>query len=122
MYMYVYDSGLHVHVRPEQGFGTSLSFPFPPFSLRLSFPSSPPYLPPSLYSSSSSLSLAQLSQVGVLSKAVGMGTYVDSQWGLAQFSLPSEVPCLCAFLPDRKSVIGEQHTAAGIPVKIVILS
>ena len=51
-------------------------------------------------------SLAQLSQVGVLSKAVGMGAYVDSQWGLAQFSLPSEVPCLCAFLPDKKSVVG----------------
>ena len=52
-------------------------------------------------------SLAQLSQVGVLSKAVGMGTYVDSQWGLAQFSLPSEVPCLCAFLPDKKSIVGQ---------------
>ena len=53
---------------------------------------------------------ALLSQVGVLSKAVGMGAYVDSQWRLAQFSLPSEVPCLCAFLPDKKSVVGMSDT------------
>ena len=114
-YMYMY-----VH---HKSFLVPLSLFFSPSFLSSSFllpysalPSSP------LHPSSSSLSLAQLSQVGMLSKAVGMGTYVDSQWGLAQFSLPSEVPCLCAFLPDRKCVIGEQHTAAGIPVKTAILS
>ena len=36
-----------------------------------------------------------------------MGPYVDSQWGLAQFSLPNESPCVCAFIGDKKSVVGE---------------
>ena len=36
-----------------------------------------------------------------------MGPYVDSQWGLAQFSLPNESLCVCAFIGDKKSVVGE---------------
>ncbi len=44
-----------------------------------------------------------LANVGLL----GMGSYVDSQWGVAQFSLPNESPCICAFVGDRKSVVGK---------------
>ena len=50
------------------------------------------------------LSLAQVG-IGQLSKTVG--TYVDSQWDCAQFVLPSEIPCLCFFISDTRSVIGE---------------
>lgn len=46
---------------------------------------------------------SSLAQVGLLSKAVG--TYMDSQWGMAQFSLTSESPCVCAFVGDKKSVV-----------------
>ncbi|XP_064403806.1 WD repeat domain phosphoinositide-interacting protein 4-like isoform X2 [Halichondria panicea] len=45
-------------------------------------------------------SLAQVSLLGMT-----MGPYVDSQWGLAQFSLPNESPCVCAFIGDKKSVV-----------------
>ena len=51
-----------------------------------------------------------LANVGLLS----MGSYVDSQWGVAQFSLPNESPCVCAFVGDRKSVIGE-WAVFGVP-------
>ena len=50
------------------------------------------------------LSLAQVG-IGQLSKTVG--TYVDSQWDCAQFVLPSEIPCLCFFTSDTRSIIGE---------------
>lgn len=36
-----------------------------------------------------------------------LGSYVDSQWGLALFSVPNESPCVCAFLGDRKTVVGK---------------
>lgn len=49
-------------------------------------------------------SLAQVG-IGQLSKTVG--TYVDSQWDCAQFALPSEIPSLCFFTLDTKSVIGK---------------
>jgi len=29
------------------------------------------------------------------------GTYVDSMWGVAQFSLSNESPCTCAFVGDK---------------------
>jgi len=51
------------------------------------------------------LPLCSLAQVSLLGMA--MGPYVDSQWGLAQFSLPNESPCVCAFTGDRNSVVGE---------------
>ena len=40
---------------------------------------------------------------------MAMGPYVDSQWGLAHFSLPNESPCVCAFIGDRKSVVGKSE-------------
>ena len=46
---------------------------------------------------------SSLANVGILR----MGSYVESQWGVAQFSLPNESPCICAFVGDRKSVVGE---------------
>ena len=49
--------------------------------------------------------LSSLAQVGVL--GISMGAYVESQWGVAQFSLPAEAPRVCAFVGDKKSVVGE---------------
>ena len=46
-----------------------------------------------------------LAQVGLLGMA--MGPYVDSTWGVAQFSVPNETPCMCAFIGDKKTVVGE---------------
>ena len=34
-----------------------------------------------------------------------LGQYVESQWGLANFTVPAECACLCAFGPGN-SVIG----------------
>ena len=34
-----------------------------------------------------------------------MSTYTNSQWGLAQFTLPKEGHCVCAF-SDNKSAVG----------------
>jgi hypothetical protein len=34
-----------------------------------------------------------------------LGQYVESQWALANFTVPSECPCICAFGPGN-SVIG----------------
>ena len=53
-----------------------------------------------------SFSLSSLAQVGLLG-AYTAGTYVDSMWGVAQFSLSNESPCMCAFVGDKKSVVGE---------------
>ena len=39
------------------------------------------------------------------------GTYVDSMWGVAQFSLSNESPCTCAFVGDKKSVVGKYWPA-----------
>ena len=50
--------------------------------------------------------LPSLAQVGLLG-AYTAGTYVDSMWGVAQFSLSNESPCMCAFVGDKKSVVGE---------------
>ena len=30
-------------------------------------------------------------------------------WGVAQFSLSNESPCMCAFVGDKKSVVGERR-------------
>lgn len=46
---------------------------------------------------------SSLAPVGML--GIRMGSYVESQWGVAQFSLPSETPCVCAFVGDKKSVV-----------------
>ena len=46
--------------------------------------------------------LCSLASVGLL----GVVSYMESQWGVAQFSLPNESPCICAFVGDRKSVVG----------------
>ena len=40
-----------------------------------------------------------------LSKMSFLGQYVESQWALANFTVPSECPCICAFGPGN-SVIG----------------
>ena len=40
-----------------------------------------------------------------LSKMSFLGQYVESQWALANFTVPSECPCICAFGPSN-SVIG----------------
>ena len=50
-------------------------------------------------------------QVGLLGRA--LGSYVDSQWGLALFSVPNESPCVCAFLGDKKTVVGEAIIQSG---------
>lgn len=35
-----------------------------------------------------------------------LGTYVESQWGLANFTVAAECACICAFGPSH-SVIGK---------------
>lgn len=35
-----------------------------------------------------------------------LGTYVESQWGLASFTVAAECACICAFGPGH-SVIGK---------------
>ena len=52
----------------------------------------------------SCLPFPSLSAVGLLSRAVS--SYTESQWGLAQFSLPKEGQCVCAF-SGSKSVVGQ---------------
>ena len=52
----------------------------------------PPPLPP--------FPLPSLAQVGLLG-AYTAGTYVDSMWGVAQFSLSNKSPCTCAFVGDK---------------------
>lgn len=42
----------------------------------------------------------RLAQVGLF------GAYGESLWGLAQFTLPTESSCLCAFGADNKSIVG----------------
>ena len=46
-----------------------------------------------------------LAQVGLL--GVAMVPYVDSTWGVAHFSVPNESPCMCAFVGDKKTVVGK---------------
>ena len=49
---------------------------------------------------------------------MAMGPYVDSQWGLAHFSLPNESPCVCAFIGDRKSVVGKYGAWNYLPLSL----
>ena len=35
-----------------------------------------------------------------------LGQYVESQWGLANFTVPAEQPCICAF-GSGSSVVGK---------------
>jgi len=37
-----------------------------------------------------------------------LGQYVESQWGLANFTVPAEQPCICAF-GSGSSVVGEYN-------------
>lgn len=53
-----------------------------------------------LTSSSTHLACFRLSKIGIL------GTYGDSQWALATFTVPPECACICAFGSNR-SVIGK---------------
>jgi len=41
-----------------------------------------------------------------LAKMGFLGQYVESQWGLANFTVPAEQPCICAF-GSGSSVVGE---------------
>ena len=41
-----------------------------------------------------------------LAKIGFLGQYVESQWGLANFTVPAEQPCICAF-GSGSSVVGE---------------
>ena len=59
----------------------------------------------SLYQTSFLYLYCSLAQVGLLGMA--MGPYVDSTWGVAQFSVPNETPCMCAFVGDKKTVVGK---------------
>jgi hypothetical protein len=36
-----------------------------------------------------------------------LGSYVESQWGLANFTVAAECACVCAFAPNN-AVIGER--------------
>ena len=47
-----------------------------------------------------SIDFNRLAQVGLF------GAYGESLWGLAQFTLPTESSCLCAFGADNKSIVG----------------
>ncbi|XP_046844608.1 WD repeat domain phosphoinositide-interacting protein 4-like [Xenia sp. Carnegie-2017] len=46
-----------------------------------------------------------LNKRSTLSKMAFLGQYVESQWALANFTIPSECPCICAFGPFPNSVI-----------------
>ncbi len=50
-------------------------------------------------------SLANVGLTQVLGKNVGT-SYIESQWDLTHFTVQSETPCVCGFLPNRKAVIG----------------
>lgn len=53
-------------------------------------------------------SVFSLAQVGISQLSKTVGTYIDSQWDCTQFTLPSEIPCLCTFTADTRSVIGRE--------------
>lgn len=44
-----------------------------------------------------------------LAKMGFLGQYVESQWGLANFTVPAELPCICAF-GSGSSVVGEYNS------------
>lgn len=54
----------------------------------------------------------RLPKVGFISQ------YSDSQWGVANFTVPAEVPCICAFSAQQntQSVIGK------IYIKVALLN
>ena len=44
---------------------------------------------------------------------------MDSMWGVAQFSLSNESPCTCAFVGDKKSVVGKCWPSTDIICPII---
>lgn len=51
-----------------------------------------------------------------LAKMGFLGQYVESQWGLANFTVPAELPCICAF-GSGSSVVGEYNSLQASHVK-----
>ncbi|CAB4023011.1 WD repeat domain phosphoinositide-interacting 4-like [Paramuricea clavata] len=45
-----------------------------------------------------------LNKRSTLSKMSFLGQYVESQWALANFTVPSECPCICAFGPGNSVI------------------
>ena len=35
-----------------------------------------------------------------------LGNYIESQWALANFTVPPECACICAFGSNKSSVVG----------------
>ena len=92
-----------IYANPLKHTHTCLKHNVLPLSLCYPLPSS--LLPPP--SSLNSLpSLPSLAQVGLLG-AYTAGTYVDSMWGVAQFSLSNESPCTCSFVGHKKTLAGK---------------
>lgn len=56
-----------------------------------------------------------VSVVFSLSKVGFLGQYVESQWGLASFTVPAEVACICGF-GQASSVIGRKRASVTIIV------
>lgn len=48
-----------------------------------------------------------------------LGNYGESQWALANFTVPPECACVCAF-GLRSSVIGKYHFCSFIVIKFLI--
>lgn len=37
-----------------------------------------------------------------------LGNYIESQWALANFTVPPECACICAFGSNKSSVVGRK--------------
>ena len=44
-----------------------------------------------------------------LNKMSFLGNYIESQWALANFTVPPECACICAFGSNKSSVVGKTH-------------
>ena len=48
-----------------------------------------------------------LNRRSTLNKMSFLGNYIESQWALANFTVPPECACICAFSGGRSSVVGK---------------
>lgn len=50
-----------------------------------------------------------------------LGNYIESQWALANFTVPPECACICAFGSNKASVVGKIKTLLNIShVKLTV--
>lgn len=49
-----------------------------------------------------------------------LGNYIESQWALANFVVPPECACICAFGSNKSSVVGSYHKSCSLALASVI--